>query len=429
MRTSHRRAVAAIGAGAVAVSLLAGCSPAASGGGGGGNVDLTVSVWGDAVRADLYQEVLDDFTADKEGVTATMEFAERAAFFERLTTAAASKNLPDVFWLTDTYFGRYASSGALLDFTPYLGEQIDTDAIGENWLSYGEFDGGVYGIPSHFNGQAVLTDQRVFDEAGIEYDATDWDEMIEIARELTRPDENFWGLADPTLGVVQRAFEAWVRQHGEEQFTEDGELGFSQEVLVDWWTMWADLREDGVVPPPDVQLESESQGVTTDLFVSDQIAIRLSSATFLSAIGVLRDGGLSIHDYPEIDGAADDWRMYTALMLVAAANTPDPELAAELVNTLVNDEEAAATTKISMGTPTPANVAESILPLLDEADQGVVSFLSAQQEIPSRPAPLLPETSEQFTGALARFGQEIAYGRMSPEEAADALFADAERYL
>jgi hypothetical protein len=62
-------------------------------------------------------------------------------------------------------------------------------------------------------------------------------------------------------------------------------------------------------------------------------------------------------------------------------------------------------------------------------EQEIVTFLNEQQTHPSRPTALLPETSEQFTSSLTRFSQEVAYGRMSPEEAATALFADADRYL
>jgi multiple sugar transport system substrate-binding protein len=220
-----------------------------------------------------------------------------------------------------------------------------------------------------------------------------------------------------------------VRQHGQELYTDEGTLGFDEELLVEWWDLWADLREEGVAPPADIQIESEGSGQTNDLLAHSQVGIRLSSATHLRSLGDLRDGGLSIQDYPETADAAADWRFYTPLLLTAAANTPDPELAAELINTLVNDEDAANITKLSMGTPTPTGVAEAILPELPEVEQEIVTFLNEQQTHPSRPTALLPETSEQFTSSLTRFSQEVAYGRMSPEEAATALFADADRYL
>lgn len=429
----QRRALTAIGAGVLTVAFVTACSS------GGGSpepsaerpekVDLTLSLWGGADRADIYQQVLDTFVEGQEGVSATVEFADQGPYFERLTTSAASRNLPDVFWLTDTYFGRYASSGALLDLSPYLGEQIDTDGLGEDWLGYGTVDGKVYGIPSHFNGQGVLIDQLVFDQLGVEYDVTSWDELAELAASLSRPSEGFYGLTDPTLAVTQRPFEAWVRQHGQELYDEDGKLGFDEDVLVEWWEYWAALRADGVIPPPDVQIESEVQGLTNDLLVKGKAAIRLSSATHLAAAGTLRGGGLTLHEYPEIEDVSKDWRFYTALMLASAANTPAPGVSSELIDVLVNDDEAAAITKISMGTPTNTEVAESILPLLSETDQRVVEYLNEQRTHPSRPAPVLPEASQQFTAELARYGQEVAYGRMTPADAAAALVKQASSFL
>lgn len=428
MTRRRSRTILTTVAGLATAGLLAGCSA------GGSTerpdeVDLTVSVWGEVARADLYQQVLDGFVETQDGVTATMEFADRGPYFERLTTNAASRNLPDVFWLTDTYFGRYAGAGALLDLTPYLGEQIDVDSIGEDWLPYGEYDGTVYALPSHFNGQAVLIDQVVFDERGVEYSAESWDDLADLAREMARPDEGYYGIIDPTVGITQRPFEAWVRQHDQELFDEEGQLGFDEDLLVDWWEYWAALRDEGVAPTPDVQIESDSQGFTNDLLVARKAAIRLSSATHLNQAGVLRDGGLALQTYPEIDGVAEDWRFYTALLVTAAANTPAPEVAAELLNTLVNDLESAEISKISMGTPTPTSVSEGIAPLLSEDDQEIIAYLNEERSNPTRPTPVLPETSEQFTASLTRFSQEVAYGRMSPAEAATALFSDADRYL
>ncbi len=429
MTKLSRRAFLAIGA-AASVSLATGCSAGAPPTGQRPDkVDFTVGVWGGSDRAKIYQEVLDTWTGTQEGVTATLEFADIAPYFERLSANAAARKLPDVFWLNDTNYPRYATNELLLDLTPYLGQQIDTTELEGTWLPNTQLNGATYGITSHFNGQAVVTDQRIFDAQGETYDATTWDELIAIARRMTRPSEQVWGLEDNTLGSTQRGLEVWVRQHGQELYTDDGKIAFDKQLLVDWWKMWADLRADQVIPPPDVQIESEAQGTATGLLTHGKVAIRLSSATHLASYGSQRDHGLSIHDYPEIPGAAEDWRFYTALVLAANAGTPAPELAAELINVLVNDKDAAAVTLISMGTPTPASVAESILPLLKEHDQKVVSYLTRQLENPSRPSPLLPEANSQVISALQRGGQEVAYGQKTPEAAADQFFVDAAGYL
>lgn len=439
MRTRHRRTALTLTAAATAILLLGGC---ASGGGGAApeseadlnkrpdKVDFTLALYGDAKRVDLYEQALPLFTDSQEDVSVAIEFADRGAYYERLTTAAASKKLPDVFWLNDSYFTRYASSGSLLDLTPYIeAKQIDTEGWGETWLPYGEIDGTSYGVPSHFNGVATILDQRILDAAGVKYDAKTWEEAFALGRKLTRPADKVWGVEDITLSFSQLPFQAWVRQHGEELFDDKGQIGFDKKLLVDWWKMWDDLRKDGVIPPPDVQIESQAQGTATALLTHGQVAIRFSSATHVSAFGVLRDGGLNIASFPEIKGADEDWRMYTALVLVAAANTDAPGVAADLIDFLVNDKDAAAITQINMGTPTPPDVAESVIPLLSPVDQQVVEYLNEAQSKPSRPTPPVPEAAESFYDALSRFSQEIAYGRMTPEKAADALFSEATSIL
>lgn len=438
MRTRHRRTALTLTAIATATLLLGGC-------GGGGpasspseddlnkrpdKVDFTLALYGDAKRADLYKEALPLFADAQENVSVALEFADRGAYYERLTTAAASKKLPDVFWLNDSYFTRYASAGALLDLAPYIeSAQIDTADWGEKWLPYGEIDGTSYGVPSHFNGVATILDQRILDAAGVEYDATTWEEAFDLGRQLSRPADGVYGVEDITLSFSQLPFQAWVRQHGEELFDDEGQIGFDKKLLIDWWKMWDELRKEGVTPPPDVQIESQAQSTATALLTHGKVAIRFSSATHVSAFGALRDGGLDIAPFPETADADEDWRMYTALVLVAAANTDAPGVAADLIDFLVNDKDAAAITQINMGTPTPPEVAESVLPLLAPVDQQVVDYLNEAQTHPSRPTPPVPEAAESFYDALSRFSQEIAYGRMTPEKAADALFSEATSIL
>jgi multiple sugar transport system substrate-binding protein len=48
-------------------------------------------------------------------------------------------------------------------------------------------------------------------------------------------EDGFYGAADP--GWYIGNFAIYARQHGELLYTEDGELGFSEETLTDWWTM------------------------------------------------------------------------------------------------------------------------------------------------------------------------------------------------
>ena len=58
-----------------------------------------------------------------------------------------------------------------------------------------------------------------------------------------------------------------------------------------------------------------------------------------------------------------------------------------------------------------------------------VEFLNESQTHPSRPAPPVPESADQFYAALTRFSEEVAYNRMTADSAADAFLAEAQSIL
>ena len=428
--SKSRLRLAAVAA-AASLSLLAACSsggPTAPSTERPEKFDLVAGVYGDARRGDIYQQALNLWAGNHEGVTATLEFAERGPYYERLSANAAAKKLPDVFWLNDSYFTRYATNGLLLDLTPYLGTTINTEQMGEKWLNYGKLDDAQYGLVSHFNGAATIIDDRLFDAKSLKYEAKTWEEAFATGAKLTDPANGVYGVEDISISFSQIPLQAYVRQRGEELFNDEGKLGFKKETLVDWWKMWDEARKAGILPPPDVQIESQASTANA-LLTHGKVAIRFSSATHAASFGGLRDGGLSVSKFPETADADEDWRMFTALMLVAGANTAAPSLTADAMNFLVNDKEAAKITQLSMGIPTPADVAEAITPLLKDADVMTVEFLTEAQSFPSRRTPLVPEQAESVYDAIMRAAQEVAYGRVTPEQAADNLFTEADGLL
>src|SRR5712692_5716749 len=97
------------------------------------------------------------FQKDNPGVTTDLQFADLASYLDRLTTQAASKSLPDVLWMRDDHIGLYGSSGALLDLSQYLGKGIDTKTLTDSGVADGRVGKGVFALPSHYVGQAVIT--------------------------------------------------------------------------------------------------------------------------------------------------------------------------------------------------------------------------------------------------------------------------------
>jgi len=412
--------------------ILAGCGNAAPAAQEteDGPITLEVALWGDAARADLYQSAIDLYEEENPNITIDLQFADLTPYLERLATSAAAKDLPDVLWMRDTHIGRYAEGGALLDLSPYIPDTIDVANLGDAAVSTGEVDGGVYALPTHYVGQAIIYNTALLEENGLdESDLASWDDYADAAKELSDPANNFWGSNDATLDPAQRGFEAFVRQNGQEVFSEDGGIGFDADVATDWYEYWQELREAGAIPPADIQTEANSAGLTNSLLATNKAAMSVGSTNHLTQYQALTEEPLALASLPVVNKASDDWWFFPPILISAGANTEHPQAAADFINFILNDVDAGLLTGVNQGAPSSSEVRDALAPELTDQQAEFVEQISLEQQNPSRPFPIRPEGSEQLTTALLRAGEEIAYGRKTVDEAVATLMDDAERAL
>ena len=79
-------------------------------------IHLTVAWWGNQVRNDRTQQVLDLYTQANPNVTFDSQPAQFSDYFTKLATAAAGNALPDVLQMNYTsYLEEYVDNGLLED--------------------------------------------------------------------------------------------------------------------------------------------------------------------------------------------------------------------------------------------------------------------------------------------------------------------------
>ncbi|MGC0274468.1 ABC transporter substrate-binding protein [Pseudactinotalea sp. Z1739] len=400
--------------------------------GGGEAITMRTALWGNADRAQLYEEACAMYADTLEqDVTFDMSFAELGPYLERLATTAAANDLPDVFFMRDTHVGWYGQSGSLLDLTPYLGDIIQTDEIGEAAVGDGTVDGGVYALPTHYVGQALFYDVAMAEEAGIDPGAlTTWDDLADAAREAHGIREGIVGLHDPTMdNSTQRFLEAYIRQAGEEVYTPEGGIGFSEDTIASWLEFWHQLRSDGVITPPDLVLELDGSGVAGGMIATNRCVLALMSTNHYVQVVPASENEIGLTSLPILPDGTDDWWFFPPILISAGANTQHPEIAAGLINFLVNDTEAGEHTLLNQGAPSSAAVRDTILPLLDDAQRAFVEQISREQEYPRRAFPVRPEGSEEVNTSIGRNSTAVAYGEMSVSDAAAAIVSESTAAL
>lgn len=174
----------------VAVALLlSGCgTPAAETGGdssdsAGGASDVaaasTLTVWymTGSLPDDVAADLKSDFEEVNDGVTVEYQVQQWDGIGEKLTTALASDEPPDVLEIGNTQVAQYAASGGLTDLTDAVGEFENSDSWLPGLAEPGQWEGATYGIPFYAGNRTVIYRTDMFEEAGIE-PPTSWDELL-----------------------------------------------------------------------------------------------------------------------------------------------------------------------------------------------------------------------------------------------------------
>ena len=215
-------------------------------------------------------------------------------YTQKVVTAIAAGDPPDVINMSPLQKPDYLANGFLLNLSPFMDsdENFDASAWFEPTFSAWMDDAGdVYGFGHGLFTETVYYNKQIFEDAGIEPPSLEWDnswtweELADIARELTVGDDPatqqwgfYWQFEPGWLFPIFKAFGGDIATEDRSVITLDSEgsvaaLDFLNQL------MWV----DGAAPPPSVT--SATSGA--DLFMQGRLAMFLDGAWW---IGGMRDG-------------------------------------------------------------------------------------------------------------------------------------------
>ncbi len=175
-------------------SAPAGPSPtpnpaAACGSYSGPDTTISYATFGDATELTNQQKILDAFQSMEPKIKVKLSVSDWDTYWDKLQTALAGGNAPDVFVMDGPLFPDYQTRDQLLDLTPLIARDgFDTGQLAD--LGVKDFtasDGHLYGLPRDLSTIALYYNKTMFDAAGIPYpDGTwNWDKLVEVAKKLT----------------------------------------------------------------------------------------------------------------------------------------------------------------------------------------------------------------------------------------------------
>jgi multiple sugar transport system substrate-binding protein len=389
--------------------------------------------WGSPDRARRTNEVARLYTGRRPEVTIVGEVGAGSEYWTKLATMMVARNVPDVFQLEPNTLSDFAQRGACKDLEPLLPRTFADAGIASTTLDLCRVDGKLYGVPLGLNSFSVFYDTTVFAQTGLPAPTpqTTWQQYADLAVELGRASGRARGYAGSAYGArYNYLFDAWLRQRDKGLFTADGGLGFTVDDARDWFTYWEDLRRRGGTVSADVQTLDQLD-IETNALTTGRCAMSFTFSNQLIGYQLVNQNRLGITMLPSAGAGTKSGHYYRpALIWSVAANSANPEAAADFIAFFVTDPDAGRILGVERGVPIAPRIREIVMPLLNEVEQATVNFVNLLADKVSAYPPPPPRGSSEFDrNVMRRVADEVAFGRVSIADGARKLVDEGNLVL
>lgn len=195
----------------IAVFFTAGCGSSTD---HDGKTPVKVAFWGSPEEIDIITNSISEWQQNHPDIKIIFEHTPYSGYDSKILTRIAGGAAPDIIATEVDYFVTFATKGVLENLSPYL----QKESMAEQGFNAEDFfpairdrftvDGNLYAIPRDVAPFAcVFYNKKLFDEAGISYptDEWTWDDMLRMARAMTKTDE--------AGRTVQYGFYGWAWQN------------------------------------------------------------------------------------------------------------------------------------------------------------------------------------------------------------------------
>ncbi|WP_108459036.1 ABC transporter substrate-binding protein [Devosia naphthalenivorans] len=390
---------------------------------------LRLAFWGGQDRANRTYAVADMFTAET-GTEIAGEFIGWDEYWTRLATQVSGGGAPDVFQMDYRYIVEYASRGVVAPLDDLLGETLRLDGFDEDQVEGGRVGGKLYGVSLGSNSAAMIYNAAVFEEVGIAPPdlSTTYDDYRAMGEAFAKANvrNGIKVLSDSSGSDV--VFENWLRQQGSALYTAEGTIGYDEAALLEWFRLWAGLRDAGIIVAPEDQALSTASAEASMIITNKAATTPIHSNELVVYQGLSQEK-LGLACYPLIDtGTGGHYRKPSQFFSISGSSANVAEAAA-FISFFVNDPGAAKVLGVERGVPCSQRARDALTDDLPPESRAAVEFVGSLGELVGPLPPSPPPAAGEVSKALGHISQEIAFGMRSPEDAAQAFIVDATAIL
>lgn len=300
--------------------------------------------------------------AEQNNGTVTVEYFTFEDMQTKYVAAIENGNTPDVGQLETGAPARFAGMGQLLDLTDFASQiEGEIGAAPDRVAPVTRVGESVYALPWFIMPAFWYVWRDAFEASNVALPTT-FEEALAAAREISRPDDGFWGLGhswnrtSDGYGVMQ----SLMYSYGASWATEDGAYRSIQTPEMQAAMQWAvDIYGEGIQPPDALSWTGSSNN---EAFVARKVAQTSNgpSVTYALENAVAeaqdaedrkqREAALANHVALPHPAGPDGQRMWAIAMSFGIfGNSQNPDAAMSLVRHLLSPEETVAVMQESYG--------------------------------------------------------------------------------
>ena len=378
-----------------------------------GKATGTIEVWAMGTEGEMLGDFVQDFEDANPDATVKVTAVPWESAHDKLSTAIAAGEGPDVSLIGTTWMGEFAATGAL-DPTPSL---IDSAAFYEGAWETTDVGGTNYGVPWYVETRVLYYRTDLAKKAGWDQAPTSWDELKQFAQDLQSKGGAKYGLnLQPGQTGSWQTMLPFAWSNGATLTNEDGtEYTIDSPEMaeaLDYYTSYFDdgLSMDRTLDPG--ELESGFADGTIGSFISgpwhtglvedagvaqDQYALAPMPSTDGDGIGTSFVGGGDLAVFADSDNPDGAWKLVQWLsepetqqaFYDAVGDLPSVQAAWESGNLSTDPQlqvfgEQLDSAQAPPSVPTWEQVAGEIDSLVEQASRGGLSGADAVKQMQSK---------------------------------------------
>jgi multiple sugar transport system substrate-binding protein len=225
-----------------------------------------VTVWAMGAEGENLQVLADAFMADNPDVTVEITPVPFDAAHDRIVSAIAGGEGPDVTQIGTTWMGEFATLGGL-DPTP---SNIDPSTFFEGAWNTTVVDGTSYGVPWYVETRLIYYRTDLAEEAGITEAPATWDDLKALAEGIQGTGAEYGINLQPGGTGSWQTFMPFFWQAGGEIMDDSGAFTLDGEPCVAALTYYDSFFEEGLTAAAagDVPLEGQFANGDVGAFIS-----------------------------------------------------------------------------------------------------------------------------------------------------------------